>query len=68
MTYGWPTVYLDGSGEALEPDQQEEKKYTIEGKKYLLLQRQCMCGSECESSLPGYIGLIETPEKYDEKM
>jgi hypothetical protein len=68
LTCGWPTVYLDGSGEPPEPDQEEEIKHTIEGKKYLMLERSCMCGSEDDSSFPGYIGLIETPEKYDEKM
>ena len=68
LTCGWPTVYFDGIGAPPEPNREEEKKYTIEGKKYLLLHRQCMCGSEDDSSFPGYIGLIETPGEYDEKM
>ena len=65
LTIGWPTVYFDGSGRTPEPDQEEEIKHTIEGKKYLLLERSCICGSEDDSDFPGYIGLVETPEEYD---
>ncbi len=68
LTVGWPTVIIGSSGATPEPDQEEEIKHTIEGKKYLLLERQCMCGSEDDSEFPGYIGLIETPEENDEKI
>ena len=65
LTCDWPTVYFNSSGEHPEPNQEEEKKYTIEGKKYLLLERSCDCGTGDDSSVPGYIGLIESPEEFD---
>ena len=68
LTCGWPMVYFDDIGGPAEPDQEEEKKHTIEGNKYLLLERSCVCGTADDSLVPGYIGLIETPEEYDEKM
>ena len=73
LTCDWPMVFFDDIGgpaelELGEPNQEEEKKHTIEGNKYLLLERSCDCGNDDDSSVPGYIGLIETPEEYDEKM
>ena len=68
LTCSWPIVYFDSSGGPAKPNQEEEKKHTIEGNKYLLLERSCDCGNSDDSSVPGYIGITETPEKRTKEM
>ena len=63
----YPITRFDGCGGGPIPNENAEKNLTLEGKKYLLLERQCSCGEEGHGG-NGYIGITETPEKRTKEM
>ena len=63
----YPRTFINGCGGGPIPNENAEKNLTLEGKKYLLLERQCSCGEEGHGG-NGYIGITETPEKRTKEM